>query len=225
MPNILIVGAGGHGRVVLDIVRQAGRFHPLGFLDADVDLAGSSIDGVKVLGPLNLLPRLLQQGQALHAVIAIGDNRARRSCAAKVAAAGIELASAIHPTAVISPNVKIGRNVVIAAGAIVGVETQVGDSVIINTGAIIDHECRIGQGVHICPGAKLAGRVQIDVGAFIGLGAAVIQCRRVGAEAIVGAGAVVIHDVPAGATVVGVPARTIKTAGHGGEFSPKIASI
>src|ERR1700683_2469500 len=91
LPEILIVGAGGHGRVVLEIIRAAGLYTPIGFIDADVALAGLMVGGVQILGPLNVLPRLLQQRQGMRAIIAIGDNRIRRSCAAKVAAAGLEL--------------------------------------------------------------------------------------------------------------------------------------
>ena len=211
LPEILIVGAGGHGRVVLEIIQAAAQFRPAGFIDADAGLAGTTIAGVPVLGSLNVLPRLLQQRKGFRAVIAIGDNRIRRTYAAKVAAAGIELVSAVHPSAIVSPSATVGRNVVIAAGAIIATEAVIGDSVLVNTGAIVDHECHVGDGVHICPGAKLSGRVTVGAGAFIGLGATVIQCLEIGAEAIVGAGAVVIHDVEPGATVVGVPARIIRS--------------
>lgn len=210
LPEVLIIGAGGHGRVVLEIVRAEGKYHPTGFIDADAALADTLVAGVPVLGTLNALPRVLRQRKGIRAVVAIGDNRIRRGCAAKVVAAGVELVSVVHPSAIVSPSAKIGRNVVIAAGAIVGTEAILADSVLVNSGAIVDHECRIGEGVHVGPGAKLAGRVSVDAGAFIGLGAAVIQCCSIGAESIIGAGAVVIRDVEPGTTVVGVPARTIK---------------
>ncbi len=207
--NVVIVGAGGHGRVVLDILRLSGRHTVVGFLDADTARAGGSVDGVPVLGPINLLPKLLKQ-EVRGAIVAIGDNRIRLSYAQLVAEHGLELISAIHPTAVVSPLAKVGKNVCIAAGAILSTDAQVGDSSIINTGAVIDHECRIGAGCHICPGALLAGRVETGSGAFIGLGAKILPCLKVGEFATVGAGAVVREDVPDGATVVGVPARVIR---------------
>ncbi len=208
--DTVIIGAGGHGKVVLDILRAMGTLRPVGFVDADVSLAGSTIGGLPVLGPVNLLPKLkLQKVKA--AIIAIGDNAIRRTYAARVLEHGFQLINAIHPSAVVSPSAKIGMNVVIAANVVICAEAEIADSVIVNTAAVVEHECVVGEGVHICPTAALAGRVTVESGAFIGIGAKVIQCRSIGADAIVGAGAVVITDVPAGATVVGVPARVVKT--------------
>jgi len=129
--DILIVGAGGHGRVVLDIVRAAKQHKVIGFLDANQDLHGTEIAGVPVLGALNLLPKLKAKG-VTGAVVAIGDNRVRRSYAQKLKAAGLTLINAIHPSAVISPTVSLGQNLVVAAGAILCAEAKLADSVIIN---------------------------------------------------------------------------------------------
>lgn len=207
--NAIIIGAGGHGRVVLDILRQSNACDPVGFIDADESRTGTVVDGLPVLGAINILAKLRKQ-DLRAAIVAIGDNRVRLSYAAIVEQHGLELLTAIHPSALISPTAKIGRNVVIAAGAILSTDAQIGDSTIINTGAIVDHECRIGRGVHICPGVLLAGRVEIEEGTFVGLGAKVLPCLKVGAYATVGAGALVREDVVAHATVVGVPARVIR---------------
>ena len=179
--SVLIIGAGGHGAVVLDILRTAGVYRPIGFIDADPALIGTQIHGVPVLGHLNALPKLKKQ--AKRAIVAIGDNRARRTTAAKVVAAGFELINAIHPSAVVSKTAVMGRNIVLAAGVIVGTSARVGDSALINTGATIDHECEIAEAAHIGPGARLAGRVQIGAAAFVGIGAVIIQCLRIGEEA------------------------------------------
>lgn len=207
--DVLIVGAGGHGRVVLEILAAARQHRVLGFLDADESLAGQSILGIPVLGHPQHLLRL--RGKARGAIVAVGDNRARVSYAHHLATAGLELVSALHPAAVISPSAKIGRNVVVCANAVIGTETALADSALINTAAVIDHECDIGEGAHIAPAAALAGRVRIGPGAFVGLGARIIQCLSVGQHATVGAGAVVLRDVPDHTTVVGVPARTLRT--------------
>jgi sugar O-acyltransferase (sialic acid O-acetyltransferase NeuD family) len=209
--DVVILGAGGHGRVVLEILRAAGKFRPVGFLDANASLSGVEIADIPVLGSVNQLPRLTQQ-KIRGAIVAIGDNRVRRSYARLVIDAGIELINAIHPSAVIATTASLGSNIVIAPGAIVCTDAKVDDSSIINTGAVIDHECQISEGAHICPGALLAGRVRVGTGAFVGMGAKIIQCLTIGDEAIVGAGAVVLSDVPDGVTVVGVPARVVKSS-------------
>jgi UDP-perosamine 4-acetyltransferase len=205
----LIIGAGGHGKVVLEILHAAKKHEPVGFIDADPSLAGQTIGGLKVLGAANALPKLKAQ-KIKHAIIAIGDNRARRTYAQLLDQHGFILINAVHPKAIVAKSATLGKGVVIAAGAMVGPEAFIGDLAIINTGALVEHECVIGEAVHIGPTAALAGRVRVGELAFVGLGAKVIQCLTVGAEAVVGAGTVVIRDVAAKTTVVGVPARIIK---------------
>ncbi len=207
--DILIIGAGGHGRVVLDILRLSRTCNPVAFLDADISRANTTVAGLPVLGGINLLSKLKKQGIAA-AICAIGDNRTRRSYAQLVRDHGLDLVNAIHPAAVISSTANLGLNLVIAAGAVVGTDAKVADSVIINTNCVVDHECELAEACHICPGALLAGRVRVGAKAFVGLGAKLLPCLQIGENAVVGAGAVVLHDVPHGATVVGVPARIIK---------------
>jgi UDP-perosamine 4-acetyltransferase len=208
--DVVIVGAGGHGKVVLEILRAAGQHKPVGFLDADPALAGANVAGLPVLGYLNVLPKI--RPKAKGAIVAIGDNRVRQGYARKLIEAGFDLVSAIHPSAVVSPSAILGHNVVVAPNAVVGTGAKIGHSAIINTSAVVDHECIVGEGAHICPMAALAGRVQIGEGAFVGLGARIIPCLCVGAYATIGAGAVIIEETPAHATVVGVPGRVIKIA-------------
>ena len=209
--DVVIVGAGGHGRVVLDALLAAGKVRPVGFLDADPALAGREVGGFPVFGAVNLLPKLRQQ-KVRGGIVAIGDNRTRCGYVGTLVEYGLELVNAIHPAAVVAATARLGRNVMVAAGAVVGTDARLGDSVIVNTSAVVDHECEVGEGVHVCPGALLAGRVRVGPRAFVGMGAKVIQCLSVGEGAVVGAGAVVLKDVPAGATVVGVPARVVKSA-------------
>lgn len=209
-PKCLIFGAGGHGRVVLDILNCVGDHEVVGFVDSDAQLKGRRIDGVRVLGTPADLPRIRDEESVHLCVVAVGDNGARRALGDHLRRNHYELINAIHPSANLASNVSLGRNIVIAAGVLVGAHGQIGDSVILNTGSIVDHESLIGTASHICPGARLAGRVTVESGAFIGIGATVIQSIRVGYEAMVGAGAVVVQDVAPMSTVVGVPARQIK---------------
>jgi UDP-perosamine 4-acetyltransferase len=207
--DIVLIGAGGHGRVVLDILRAEKKYNPVGFLDADAQLTGQTIDGLPVMGLPNLLPKLKSQ-KIRGAIVSIGDNHARLSYAKKVLEQGLELVSAIHPMSHVSPLARVGRNLVVAPGAVIGTAAHLGESVIVNTSAVVDHECEIGSGVHICPNAALAGRVHIGHETFVGLGSNVIQCLKIGDHVVIGAGTVVIEDVADGATVVGVPGRVIK---------------
>lgn len=207
--NVVIVGAGGHGKVVCDLLRAAGEHQVVGFLDADPALAGSTVAGLPVLGSIHLTEKLLRDG-VRGAVVAIGESRVRRQYADRLSGLGMELPAVIHPSAHVSSTAVLGANVVVAAHAVVSTDARIADCAIVNTAAVVEHECEIGQGAHIGPAAALAGRVRVEAGAFVGLGAKVIQCRVVGQGAIVGAGAVVLEDVEPFCTVVGAPARVVK---------------
>jgi len=217
--RILVLGAGGHGRVVLDILQQGHNYQTIAFLDNNEAIHGRRVDGIPVVGGINDLARWAQELHADGAIVAIGDNGTRRGLARMVERCGLPLVNAIHPSATLAHNVTLGRNVVIAAGVVVCAHCQIGDSVILNTGCIVDYQTMIGEGTHICPGVRLAGRVKVEPGVFVGIGATVIPKTTLGCEAIVGAGAVVIEDVPAMATVVGVPAQPIKHAGASEEVA------
>jgi len=204
----LILGCGGHGRVVLDILRIAGQVDVVGFADSSVEMIGRRVDGIEVLGCPDDLESIRSKHNIDSAIVAIGNNGVRRAFAHKLSELGFELINAVHPSANMASNATMGRNVVVAAGALVCAHCQIGDSVILNTGCIVDHESLIGTATHICPGARLAGRVTVESGAFVGIGATVIQSLRIGYESVIGAGAVVIRDVAPMSTVVGVPAQT-----------------
>lgn len=216
--SCVIMGAGGHGRVVLDILLSGRQYQVVGFLDSNAALHGRRMDGLPILGDLRVLPELRAQGVNL-AVVAIGDNGIRRGMAEQIERAGLDLINAIHPSANLARNVTLGRNVVVAAGALVCAHCQIGDSVILNTGCIVDHETMIGTAAHVCPGARVAGRVSIESGAFVGIGATILQGLRIGCEAVIGGGAVVIEDVEPLSTVVGVPARVVHSSPDTEEFA------
>ncbi len=207
--KVFIFGAGGHGRVVLDILKSTKKFNVVGFIDHDKNNVGNIIDGVKVIGSEEHLDDLIKNN-ITHGIVAVGDNQIRCQVADYLEQKGFLLINAIHPTATINGNVSIGKNVVIAAGAVVCTHSTIENNVIINTGAIVEHENIIKNGTHIAPGAKLAGRVEIGQRVFLGIGSVVIQCLKIGDETIVGAGAVVLKDLPPRVVAVGIPAKIIK---------------
>jgi len=210
MIRVLILGAGGHAQVVADILlraHQAGaNLCPVGFLDDHSMLIGKTIMGLPVLGAIGQLDELDHDA----VIVALGDNRTRARLFESVRAKGEKIVNAIHPAAVVAPDVRLGRGVVICAGVVVNTGTVIGDDVILNTGCTVDHHNHIGDHAHIAPGVHVGGNVTIGEGSLVGIGAVVIPERTVGAWSVIGAGSVVIRDIPAYARAVGVPARVIK---------------
>lgn len=205
---IVVVGGGGHAKVVIEILLAAG-WRVEGYTDA-AGRPGDGFAGVPWLGDDEALPAALSRG-IRHAHVALGDNALRGRLLEKVEALGFAPGNAVHPSAVVSPTAVLGRGVALMAGAILNAAVSLGDGSIVNTGATVDHDGRIGRCVHIAPGSHLAGTVTVEDGALIGVGSIVGRGRplRIGRGAVVGSGSVVIEDVPDGMTVVGNPARPI----------------
>jgi len=214
--RIVVVGAGGQARVVIDAALSAGH-HVLGVLDRDAD-PGSLVLGCPVLGSDEDVPRVLASfaaqlsGPFDGVIIGIGDNATRERIAARLEAAvpGVRFGVVIHPRTIISPTARIGPGSVIHAGAIVGVQASVGRHCIVNTNASIDHDDVLDDFASVAPGATLGGTVRVGRGAAVCLGAKVIQGLSVGASSIVGAGATVVRDVPPSVVVMGTPARVVR---------------
>jgi UDP-perosamine 4-acetyltransferase len=207
-PECVIIGGGGHARVLIDCLAAAASTLPIAVVDADRSLWGRSLLGVPVLGGDELLPELLHEG-ATRFVVGIGatgDNRYRQRIFDEVLALGFRPMSVRHPSAMIAASAEIPDGSQLLPGCIVNAGVRLGINVIVNSGAVVEHDCQVGDHVHVATGALLAGGVSIGRGAHIGAGAVVRQGIRVGEGAIVGAGAVVVKDVPDGIIVVGVPA-------------------
>jgi sugar O-acyltransferase (sialic acid O-acetyltransferase NeuD family) len=212
--RVLIIGAGGHGQVVADILmaasRQGAREYACGYVDDDETLSGHILWTVPVVGSIDERHRFDHDA----VILGIGDNSSRRRLFEQLLRSRERFVTARHPSAILSASSVIRHGSVVAPGAIVNVGACVGCNVILNTGCSIDHHCVIGDHAHIAPGARLGGHVTIGHGALVGIGAIVLPGRRVGAWSVVGAGAVVTRDIPDGVTAVGSPAHAVGLKTH-----------
>jgi sugar O-acyltransferase (sialic acid O-acetyltransferase NeuD family) len=211
MRKVTIIGASGHARVCLEILKAQDR-QVTGFYDDDIALVGTTLHGYEILGNISQLLQVLKDNDDDDDYfIAIGNNDHRQNIAQLLNKyCKRDVINAIHPSAIISERAKIGVGNFIAAGAIINTGTILGDYIIINTGATIDHDNIINNYAQISPGCNLAGNVTVEENAFIGTGAIIIPGMKIGSHAIIGAGAVVINDIPPFCTAVGIPARVIK---------------
>ena len=207
--KIVIFGAGGHGKVVLDILSEMGA-DVIGFIDDDKRKKSTKISGVEVLGDLSTV-----KNRNLKVALGIGDNIARCKVFKKAQALGLKMASAIHPKAVVSQDAQIKEAVVIMPGAVVNAGAILEDGAVVNTAATVDHDCRLERFCQVWPGAHLAGNVRVGEFSYVGTGASVIQNIRIGKNVMIGAGAVVVRDVPDDVTAVGVPARVLQDKRNG----------
>ena len=183
MSGILIVGAGGHAKVVLATLLAAGETVE-GLLDDRAEAWGSKVLNYPVLGGLSILEQT-----STHAILAIGNNRVRQVMSERYSS--MKWACAVHPSAVIHPSVTLGAGSVVFAGAVIQPDTHIGKHVIVNTAATVDHDCVLEDYVHVAPGTHLAGQVHLESGAFLGIGSAAVpgitgrclgnhRCRRRG---------------------------------------------
>jgi sugar O-acyltransferase (sialic acid O-acetyltransferase NeuD family) len=213
--KVLIIGAGGHGQVVADILqaqRTAGeRVAVVGYVDDDDSLRQKLRLGIVVLGRIATIPEI--DHDAL--IVALGDNGRRAKLQERTSKPGVRFAIARHPSAIVASGATVGEGSMICARAVVGCESRIGRGVILNTASTVDHHASIGDFVHIAPGVHLGGDVSVGDEALVGLGAVVLPGLRIGSRAVVGAGAVVTRNVPAGATVTGVPANLISMRATG----------
>jgi acetyltransferase EpsM len=206
MKDLIVYGAGGHGRVVADVAERCG-YNVLGYADDGLTQSGLTVPGHAVLGSLDDL-----SGETDHALlfVAIGRNAARQQAAQRAQTAGWRFATLVHPSAQIGSRVAIGHGTVVMPNCVINADARIGAHAIVNTAATVDHDCDIGDFVHIGPGVHLAGNVSVGQRTQLGVGSNVIPGIAIAEDVMVGAGATVIRQLDGGLTVVGTPARPVR---------------
>jgi sugar O-acyltransferase (sialic acid O-acetyltransferase NeuD family) len=213
MSGLLILGAGGHAKVVAETAIASGLASSVAFLDdrcIGPDACPPAL-GWPVIGPLAFALEADTRPRFDAAVVAIGHAATRLFWIEKLQSAGYTLPVLMHPTSWVSSSAQIGPASVVFAQAAVQAQATIGKGAILNTNCSVDHDAQLSDAVHICPGARLAGEVQVGARSWIGIGASVIQQVRIGSDVTVGAGAAVVRDLPNGVTAVGVPARVVSS--------------
>ena len=207
-PEIVLVGGGGHCKVVISIIKKLDTFNITGISDLKENL-GKEVLGIMTKYTDDQLEELHDKG-IKYALVTLGsvgnpDNRIRLFEMLKQI--GFEIPVIISKNAIVDESVEMDEGTVIMPGVIINPGTKIGKNCIINTGAIIDHDCMIGDHVHIAPGVTLSGSVKIGTGSHIGTGASAIHGIEIGSRVIVGAGSVVVNTIQDNKKVMGVPAR------------------
>lgn len=204
---VIIIGAGGHARVLFDCLRLQG-VNVLGMLDkAGVENGNSDLPIIGNDSAISEYPS--DTVELVNGLGSVGNMNLRTGIFSKFKNLGYCFRNVIHPSAIIAHDCELGEGVQVLAGAMINTGTKIAADTIVNTGAIVDHECIVGSHVHIAPGCTLSGGIHIGDGTHIGTGATIIQGISIGNRALVAAGAVVVKNVPDGEKVMGVPAKIV----------------
>jgi sugar O-acyltransferase (sialic acid O-acetyltransferase NeuD family) len=204
--RIFVYGAGGHGKVVADILLCCGERKFTGFVDDCGELWGTKLMGFAVLGGEEWLGREAER-ERVAVALGVGNARARRKIAERCSAWGVEILTPVHPGATVSRAARLGCGPVVMAGAVINADARIGTGVIVNSGAVVEHDAEVGDFAHVAPNAAIGGAASLGEFSHLGMGAVVLERVRVGSHTVVGAGAVVVKDLPDRVVAMGVPAR------------------
>ncbi len=207
--DLIVVGAGGHCRVVLSILKYYKEFNVKGIADRDPGTKGEEISGSIIEYSWKDFKEIYQNG-IHYAAIAVGNNRERKELFSELSGIGFKIPALIHPSALIEKDAVVGEGSLVCMGARISTKVQIGKNCVVYTGSNRDHEVRLGDYAYVSPGCSIAGQVLIGEGSYIGIGSSIIQKVSVGRNVTVGAGSVVLKDIPDNTVVAGVPAKKIK---------------
>ncbi len=211
LKKVVIVGAGGLGRGVLELFRDMNavckEWDILGFIDDTVSLQGKEINKMRVLGGLDWL---IDNKNDVGCVVAVGDPQSKKMIVEKLEQNNIKFYNAIHPSVIRSEFVTFGKGVIVTAGVILNVNTLIGDHVCIHFNSTIGHDAVLEEYCSVMPNATISGNDIIGKCSYIGAGATIIEKIKIGGNSTIGAGAVVINDIPDNVVAVGIPAKVVK---------------
>lgn len=210
MKKIVLIGAGGHCKVIIDIIKSTNEYEIIGITDK---VAKGNLIDIPILGDDSILENLHKSGVE-YAFIGLGamyNLQLRNKLYEMLKSIGFKIPILIHKNVILSPNVSIGEGTCIMPGVIINSDASIGKNCIINTSAVIEHECIIGDNTHISPNVSIAGGVIIGFNSHIGIGSCIIQEKVIGNNVTIGAGAVVVDNINDNSVAVGVPAKVIKT--------------
>ena len=203
--KLAVIGASGHGKVVADIAEEIG--FDIYFFD-DMYPAKKNIEHWLIKG--TLLDFLADKARYCGAIVAIGNAKNREAIFTQLHESNVCTPTVQHASAKISQYASVGDGCVIMAGAVINAFSTIGNGCIINSNAVVEHDCKLDCFVHMCPNSAVAGGATIGKRAWIGIGASIRQMITVGSDVLIGAGSAVVKNIPAGTTVVGVPAKVLK---------------
>ncbi len=210
MDKIIVIGGGGHAKVIISILKKLRAYEILGYVEKDNK---GAILGVPYIGDDHDLKKFIETKKVTQAVLGVGhiaDYTRRVELYQQMTALGYAFPKIVSPHAIINEAVEIGDGTVVMDGVVVNSGAKIGKCCILNTRSVIDHDCEIGDFVHLAPGAVLSGGVNVGSYTFIGAHATVINYKKIAQKCIIGAGAVVMRDCLEPGTYVGVPARQVK---------------
>ncbi|MDF2529665.1 MAG: acyltransferase [Gammaproteobacteria bacterium] len=211
MNKLIVLGAGGHAKVLLDLLEKLAQFDVIGLAECAPARFGQQLLNKTIFDESNILDKYpAGQYELVNGIGSIGPGEARQKIYEFYKSKHYRFPVISHPLAVVSKHAQLAEGVQIMAGVVIQAGTDVGENTVINSSASIDHDCKIGQHVHIAPGVVVSGGVEIGRGCHIGVGAVIIQGVKIGENSLIAAGSVVVKDVPAYSKVMGVPGRIVK---------------
>lgn len=210
MEEIIVIGGGGHAKVVISVLRKMGTFHILGYTDLRNN---GALLQVPYLGDDAVLKTMAADGRKLNVALGIGQvglGKARSELLERLSSLEVKFPVIVSPSSIVNEGVALGDGTVVMNGAVINSGAAVGKAVIVNTSSVIEHDVILGDWVHVAPGVTVSGGTKIGDRSMVGAGAVIIEGRSIAADCMIGAGAVVIHDLTESGIYVGCPARRIR---------------